>query len=569
MVTSSFESITHLNQVWWSFVETGNLEQANLLGVEPCIMRSWQRCSLRLNPRSIPRPTILPATSFVGVLQNQFDLLAIARPLLEDIYQLTEDTRCAIVLADAAACILDIIGSVEIVGWLQHRYMRPGTYWNENQMGTNSIALALNEAMPVRVPGALHYLEALHSLNDVAAPIHDVSGRVIGVLAVVAMPDMLYPLDRSLVMASARAIENHLQTDMYYHDVNRRMTELNSLLTAISEGIISWNADGVIMHINARAGEILGLKPRTVQGRPMVDILGLPSSVQNAINARQSLQDVEASLRVDGRMVECLISIRPITQVAEASVGYLLSLQPIQQVRRLVNRMVGAHVYVTLGEALIRTEATSEVWEQVKLAARGTSPVLLRGESGVGKTTIARAIHNEGNRSSGPFISINCTTLPHELMISEFLGYEGGAFSGALEQGRPSKFEMADGGTLFLDEVEGLTLKMQAALLQVIETGVVMRLGATRPIPVNVRIIAATSVDLIEKVSAGHFRRDLYYYLSAYTIVIPPLRERVEDIQFLSQRFLNRYSHQHGRQLRISRSAMTLMQRYPWPGNVR
>ncbi len=164
---------------------------------------------------------------------------------------------------------------------------------------------------------------------------------------------------------------------------------------------------------------------------------------------------------------------------------------------------------------------------------------------------------------------MNCQAIPHELMVSEFLGYEGGAFSGVLAGGRPSKFELADGGTLFLDEVDNLTQELQAALLQVIDTGHVMRLGGTRPIPIDVRIIAATSADLEQRVAEGSFRSDLYYRFGVFSIEVPPLRQRVEDIPLLVDRFLARITKQMNRTARIDDDALTLLMQYPWPGNVR
>ncbi len=558
------------HQAWRAFVDEGEIGPAWIAGVPPSVLQSWQRCSLRLNPRALPRPTILRGTAFISVLQNQLDLLAIARPLLEDICQWSEGSNSVLLLTDAAACILDVVGKEETLAWFDQLHIRPGTYWNENQMGTNAVALTLKEALPIQIRGALHYLSTYHTLVTTAAPIHEVTGRIIGALAVASPTEIEYPLARSLMMSATRAIEYQLQADMHYREANRRLAELNSLLSSTSGGVLSWNQEEILTHMNAKAGQILGLKVQTVKGRSLQETLQFPPNVQAAIAMQGTLQDIEAAIRVNGDIVNCLVSLHPISEGEGEPMGYIMNLEPIQQVRRLINRMVGAQAHLTLDDVLIRTNNGSEIWEQVRTAAQGRSaPILLQGEPGVGKTTIARAIHNAGTRANGPFIAINCTTIPHELMVSEFLGYEGGAFSGALSQGRPSKFELADGGTLFLDEVEGLTLKMQAALLQVNELGYVMRLGATHPIPVDLRIVASSSVNLLEQVNAGHFRRDLYYHLSAYTINVPPLRRRPEDIQMLTERFLQRYTRQTGCHAEFSDEAMAMLVRYPWPGNVR
>jgi transcriptional activator for dhaKLM operon len=183
----------------------------------------------------------------------------------------------------------------------------------------------------------------------------------------------------------------------------------------------------------------------------------------------------------------------------------------------------------------------------------------------VGKNHLARAIHNDSQRADKPFISINCRALPHELMISEFLGYERDSSNNT----RPSKFELANGGTLLLDQIESLSLEMQAALLQVIETGHVMRLGSVRPIPVDVRIIAATTENLEQLVAEGHFISHLYYRFGVFNITIPPLRERIEDLPLLAERFLARITVSYNKASWIDDGALVVLRRYPWPGNVR
>jgi transcriptional activator for dhaKLM operon len=206
-----------------------------------------------------------------------------------------------------------------------------------------------------------------------------------------------------------------------------------------------------------------------------------------------------------------------------------------------------------------------QMLRQATIAARGRAPVLLRGEGGVGKNSIARAIHNAGDRADKPFIAINCRAVPHELMISEFLGYD----PSDNDKGRPSKFELAHGGTLLLDQIESLSLEMQSALLHMIETGHVMRLHSTRLIPIEVRLIAATTANLEALVAEQSFIRQLYYAFGVFNFYIPPLRERVEDIPFLAERFLSRMNKDQPAGLKIDEEALAVLCRYPWPGNVR
>jgi transcriptional regulator with PAS, ATPase and Fis domain len=195
--------------------------------------------------------------------------------------------------------------------------------------------------------------------------------------------------------------------------------------------------------------------------------------------------------------------------------------------------------------------------------------VLLQGESGTGKELIADFIHENSARGEKPFIKINCGAIPESLLESELFGYERGAFTGAGERGKPGLFELAGGGTLFLDEVGGLPSPLQVKLLRAIQEREIMRVGGTACIPVDIRIIAATNIDLREAADNGKFRSDLYYRLNVVPITVPPLRKRKADIEPLANRFLQECNLKYGKCKAIDDSGRRAMRKYPWPGNVR
>ncbi|RZI43733.1 sigma-54-dependent Fis family transcriptional regulator [Herbaspirillum sp. HC18] len=208
-------------------------------------------------------------------------------------------------------------------------------------------------------------------------------------------------------------------------------------------------------------------------------------------------------------------------------------------------------------------------YELLKQATGSQITVLLLGETGVGKEVFARTLHERGARRKAPFIAVNCAAIPHDLVESELFGVEKGAYTGALAA-RPGRFERADGGTLFLDEIGDLPLAAQAKLLRVLQEGEVERLGDQKIRKVNVRLVAATHIDLRELVKQGKFRSDLYYRLNAYQINIPPLRERKEDVSLLAKQFLQKYSAINGKRLRgFTDKAKRALLSYSWPGNVR
>jgi len=550
-------------------METGQLDAATRQNLDPFVYRSWQRCAPLLDSWSKPRLTALDGQTLDRVLIKQAGLLSTACPLIDDIHQFAEGSGFVVLLTDSTACILEVSGDRSLVASLGGLGLRAGTYWDEGRMGTNAFALALLEAAPIQTFGAEHFFRVHHELTCTAAPIHDVSGRIVGTLAMAGHRDAYHSHTLTAVMAAARAISNQLQTNAFLREANRRLAELKSVFGAISEGVISWDQERKITHVNAQAGEMLGIKPEAVTGRPLEEVLQLPPTVAEAIEGRGALSDAEASLGVNGRAVDCMVSLQPIFEGVQGPMGYMAMLRPIQRVRQLVHRLVGAQATLTLEDVQGNSTAMRRVRRQARIAARGTAPVLLQGEDGVGKNPLARAIHNQSERAESPFITINCLALPHELMITEFLGYEGGAFSWALAEGRPSKFELADGGSLFLDKVEALSLEMQAALLQVIETGYVMRLGAVRPALVDVRIIAAASAELERQVAEGSFLPNLYHRFGAFVIQIPPLRERVEDLPLLIERFFARIAQRSDGATVITDETLNILKRYPWPGNIR
>jgi DNA-binding NtrC family response regulator len=222
-----------------------------------------------------------------------------------------------------------------------------------------------------------------------------------------------------------------------------------------------------------------------------------------------------------------------------------------------------------LGAMVGRSAPMQELFRAIERVARSKASVLIRGESGTGKELVARALHDLGPRSDGPFVAVNCAAIPETLLESELFGHERGAFTDAREQ-RIGRFEAAGGGTLFLDEVGEIAPAMQGKLLRALQERVIERLGGAHPIPVDVRIVAATNRDLEASIQAGEFRSDLYYRINVVPLAIPPLRQRREDIALLAEHVLARISTEAGRgKMSLEPEAAELFQSYAWPGNVR
>jgi DNA-binding NtrC family response regulator len=251
----------------------------------------------------------------------------------------------------------------------------------------------------------------------------------------------------------------------------------------------------------------------------------------------------------------------------EVSIKSALKIEALSvEIARIKKRTEGT---LTFSDLVLRGEAMQRVIALGKRAAASQIPVLIEGESGVGKELIARAIQGESDRAGKPFVTVNCGAIPDNLVESILFGHEKGSFTGAVER-RLGKFQEADGGTLFLDEVGELPLDAQVKLLRALQEGEIDPVGARKPVKVNFRLISATNCDMIKLVKDGKFREDLYYRLNVFPIWVPPLRERLEDVPELARHFLARFAAEEGKRIAAIRDdALELLCNYSWPGNVR
>lgn len=547
---------------WTQFVDTGRPPT----DIDRAIARSWERCWGRLNPWA--KPTYVRASPgvFERMMQRASSLIDLARPIIEDVAQAVEGSGYAVLLANAARCILMVIGDDMGMAYLASKGVNPGTYLAEYMVGTMAVSLALHDSMPIQVSGAQHYLAWWHDTTGAAAPIYSVSGEPVGVVAMMAHIDRYQHHAVGIVAAASRAIESELRFEWLLQDSHRHLTALNATLDAIGDGILAWDVEGRITHLNRQAASLLDIDPVKAVGRPINQHVKLPPVVEEAVSSGRGLQDAEVTFydAQGQRRTSCFLSLRIVYGEGTKPTGFIMSLRPAQHMRRLVQRIVGSHGLSTVDEIVGTSAATRHLRRQVLAASRGRAPVLIVGEPGVGKNFIARCIHNGSQRSLGPFIAVNCMTIPRNLAARELLGWEDASGSG-----QPSKFELADGGTLYLDEIDALPLELQAALMQVIRTGELMRLGGRGIVQVSVRIIASCTPDIHIKAKEGTILPELYHTLQPFMIHVPSLRERREDITPLTEDILRRLSASTGKHLRPTQAFIELLSHYPWPGNVR
>ncbi|USK27239.1 sigma 54-interacting transcriptional regulator [Metabacillus hrfriensis] len=357
------------------------------------------------------------------------------------------------------------------------------------------------------------------------------------------------------------------------------LKEIQTLLQAIiqssDEAISVVDEEGRGILINPAYSRMTGLTEEQVLGKPATaDISEGESMHMKVLETRRPVRGVR--MKVGPGKKDVIVNVAPIIVdgILKGSVGIIHDMSEIQTLTTELNR---ARQIIRTLEAKYAFEdiigASEEIKlaiEQAKLGAKTPATVLLRGESGTGKELFAHAIHNASDRKYNKFIRVNCAAISETLLESELFGYEEGAFSGAKRGGKRGFFEEANKGSIFLDEIGELSANVQAKLLRVLQEKEIVRVGSTKSIPINVRVIAATNINIEKAMADGTFREDLYYRLNRYPISIPPLRNRKRDIPMLAEHLIRKLNQDYGRSIEgIEESALDRLVAHSWPGNVR
>ncbi|HNX29216.1 MAG TPA: sigma 54-interacting transcriptional regulator [Syntrophomonadaceae bacterium] len=347
------------------------------------------------------------------------------------------------------------------------------------------------------------------------------------------------------------------------------------------EGAIVIDENGIVLIFTDHYARETGFKKESVVGKRIDEVFPTTRMLEVLKTKKPILADIwqlhgktqivnRIPITVDGEIIGALgINVFRYIDDAKGFAKRLahLSLE-LDYYKEEVKRLSAAKY--SLNSIIGNSEGIQEAKMRVRIAAPSTSPILITGETGTGKELFAHAVHQESSRRDLPFIRVNCATIPYNLIESELFGYEEGAFTGAKKSGKPGKFELANRGSIFLDEISELSAPAQAQLLRVLQEKEIDRIGGTSSISVDVRVISATNRSLPELVKEGKFRSDLLFRLDVFPISIPPLRERIIDIEPLCEHFIKQYNSENGTEIiGLSSEALEALYDYHWPGNVR
>jgi PAS domain S-box-containing protein len=363
--------------------------------------------------------------------------------------------------------------------------------------------------------------------------------------------------------------ENAISVAQANREEQKKAYHYRCIIDATTEGVIALDNDGRINTINKAARKFLGIQSHEiisqpisqhVNSKPVLQVLNSKRPVWNKIEKINGEPFVFNYLpvKMNKEIIGGVWTIKDITNVMKAE----------NAVRRSLSKGLTAKYCI---EDLIHESAVMrDIVNRSRQFAKTDSTILIMGTTGTGKEILAQSIHNLSGRAGNPFVSVHCGALPEQLLESEFFGYEEGAFTGSKKGGNPGRFEIAHKGTIFLDEIDTTPSSVQTRLLRVLQEQEVMRLGADRKIPIDVRIVAAASKDLGLSVQEGRFREDLFFRLNVLRIFLPPLKNRMEDIPGLLDHFIRKFSNKHGLDpIVLSHSYIQKLMEYSWPGNVR
>lgn len=539
--------------------------------IKKCIEKSHQRCQANQLDKNLKFSNrIIEGAALQDVLERKRELIEISKPFIEHLYGIVKGSDFFTILTDENGCILNVIGDEKILQEAFAIRMIPGAYMDEAHIGTNAMGLVLTGKKPVQISGEDHYIKAYHKWTCSAAPIMDVDNNLIGVLDLTGYFDSVNLHTLGMVVAAVNAIEKMLEVNEYHKKLISAKIYIDTMVDSIPAGIMTSDLEGNIHTLNKHITELFGYAEEEMKQKKAYDLFDDWDNAVKTIENKDQFLDEDVFIHSRKNVLQYNLSMYPILDADGRLDGIVYVFKETRKVRKLANKIMGRRAIYTFDKIIGQNKEFLKTIEFAKQVADSKSTILIMGESGTGKEVFAQSIHNHSNRSNENFVALNCGAIPKNLIESELFGYDEGAFTGAKRSGHPGKFEIADGGTIFLDEIGEMPLDMQTRLLRVIEEGTVGRIGGTKEIVVDVRIIAATNKDLVEEVSRGNFRKDLFYRLNVLPIRLPALRERRDDIPMLINYFMERISKRiNKRMLEIPEDYMKDLVEYNWPGNIR
>ncbi|MCP3471686.1 sigma 54-interacting transcriptional regulator [Bradyrhizobium sp. CCGUVB1N3] len=551
------------NKAWEDFLTFGDLKRENAL-VRGVIEKSWRRSvSSGVDAHCKGSNLVASPDDLYELRLKNDDLLGSSAQTFRRVAEVLGDAATMLVITDRNGVVLDVGGDQRTIDAGHDIRLEVGAAWGETVTGTNGIGTALVTGKPVHVHAAEHFSEGIKAWTCVGSPIRSpIDGSIIGIIDFSGPQAIFHRHNVALAVIAANHIELALSEKI-------RLERIRLLEASISRMPGMGSADGVV--ILDRFGRVVHHNDmasvrwqRIAQSRDLIIGTQLLPSNEGLLGKEleSGLPDELRDQRIEPLLVD---------GVVKGAMLVLASRPRINSAASHVSPATRAAI-MSAKEAIVGcSDALQDAVEKVARAALGRTAVLLEGETGVGKELFARLVHAASQKTGKePFVAFNCGAVSKGLLGGELFGHAPGAYTGATREGKPGRFEFANGGVLSLDEIGEMPLDLQPYLLRVLEERAVYRLGDNKPRPVDVRLVASTNRNLKQEVAEGRFRKDLYFRIGVVKITIPPLRERLGDVEILIDHFNRQFAEIYSTEpLRFEAAAMEMLRRHSWPGNVR
>ena len=543
---------------WDRYVNCGELPKNSIRKI---VSDSWARClEDGVDPSSSKTRLSVNDKTYKTLLKDNAQLVEAAKPVMEHARNLLAGSGSMMILADKNGICLHVEGDRKTVEDGHDIRLAVRANWSERAAGTNAIGTVLSVGMPIQINTTEHFCEGIKSWTCTAMVIREPgSQEIIGALDLSGLTSDFNYHTQALVVEAAGRIESRL--------VGIRLEEKNRLLNAAvsifssptNDALMLLDNYGCLVKANENVASNLAMRGVDLKNNGKNFIYDINNRESKMLEAEWLRNEwIEPVMEGQDQLGNMLIIPSPHTVYVGSSKNTINNSSPLSDDRKYFEDIVGS------------SAALKKTISKAQRLATLPVPILIQGETGVGKEMFAKAIHAAGPNNKGPLITLNCGGLSRDLITSELFGYVEGAFTGAVRGGKKGKIEAADGGTLFLDEIGELPLDIQANFLRVLQEGEICRLGDHQQRKVNFRVLVATNRDLSLDVKDGLFRMDLFYRISVITLTIPSLREREKDIEILIHFFAEEIAKRDGvEQKQFSPAFIKALRSYEWPGNIR
>lgn len=520
------------------------------------LVKSWERSKTYGVEHEIIKNAVLEEYKLKQYKARNEELFNVIYQTIEHLSSWFTSLNTMIFISDADGFVLKKIAGPKFTEAIDNLYLREGSNCSEQIRGTNSAGTVSVLKQTISIVGNQHYLESHKDYYCIGSPIFDLNGELIAVLNITGHVKDYQPALLAMVDSITCNIENRL---LINQPIEQTVVSLYPEQEKGIEALLSIDKHGKIIGVNRKASHLFNVNSTTIADLQFDELFSNTDSFWNSNNNSKSILLNTKGKKKSSLCASILFDSHP-RQIAVPNQNW--------KRKETTKQNQNSNLY-TFNDIYYEDDVYEATIEKAKRAADTDYTIVVTGESGTGKEMVSQAIHNASTRATKPFIALNCGGIPETLMESELFGYEAGSFTGAKNTGQAGVFEQADEGTLFLDEIAELPQATQITLLRVLEDFNVTRIGGTKPIQVNVRIITATNTDLWEKVQEGTFRADLFFRLQGIQIKLPSFKERNDKLKFAT-RLLKKVQQELAREdLNFSLCAKEVIENYIWSGNIR